>query len=481
MLRFFLLFPLLLIGLLGAPALRADDTPKPDAPSVDPYTVTGVAVDIEGVSANKARDKAYIEGGRKAFDQMAAGLSAGGKISAKKIGDGTLQNLISSFEVEKEKSSSGRYIATLTFHFRRNAVQDLLSSRGIEVSEDPYAKPASANTGEPVAALLAKPKDLYVVLPILRVNEKALLWESQSVWYRAFMNYLSDNPQADMKVAEGTNEDMRNINAQEALAGMKGPLQKFMQKYGAKGVVVASLLSPNEQPNPTMDLTIQIARFDDKGEMQGTYTVPLYAEYNRRTLDWLQDGAGAALGIMREGMEKNSPTQVMAANTPAPPSQTLTSAVPAAPTQPPSPVMDPHAPVNAFNLSIPFTYPSDWARARSTLQSTSGVNDLSTQRLTSAKAVVRITFKGTRSQLEQVLASKGYQLVEPASPDGTLLLLPNGQTPSGSPAAELQPQYKIVYPQQPAAQPAAGETSPNNPTPDTVDGVETSGDDGDSQ
>lgn len=467
MLRYFLLLPLLLLGLLGAPLAHAEDSAKVDAPPADPYTVKGVDVDIEGVAANKARDKAYIEGGRKAFDQMAAGLSAGGKISAKKIGDSTLQSLISSFEVEKEKSSSGKYIATLTFHFRRNAVQDLLSSRGIEISEDPYAKPASTDNTEPASAT-PKAKDLYIVLPVLRVNEKAMLWEAQTIWYRAFMNYLSDNPQADMKVAEGTNEDMRNISAQEALAGMKGPLQKLMQRYGAKGVVVASLLSPSEQPNPSLDLTIQIARFDDKGDMQGTYTIPLYAEYSRRTLDWLQDGAGAALGIMREGMDKGSPTQV--ASAPADP-----SAPAAAPLTAPVPASQAatNAASTTFNLGIPFTYSSDWARARNALQSTQGVEDLSTQRLTSAKGVVRISFRGTRAQLEQALAEKGYQLVEPASPDGTLLLLPNGQTPSAAQAPPLQPQYRTVYPT-----PAPNSS---NPTPDTVEGVATPDDDGDPQ
>jgi hypothetical protein len=435
MLRFIL--PLLLVFAL--PTLAED---KPAVPPVakpaaaidvpnDPYKVQGVEVDITGEAATKARDKAFLEGSRKAFDLLAARLSAGDKISAKKLGDDGVGQLIRSFEVEKEKASKDHYVATLTFYFRPAATQNLFASRGIEIMEDPYNKPVKTAEGANPAEANATAYKPYLVLPILRVGGRAILWEEQTSWLRAWLNFLSDYPQADLKIVEGSMEDIRTISAPEALAGLRLPLQKLMQRYQAKGIIIPVLLSHDAQPTAEQDLNIQVARFDENGVMQGTYTVPLYAELGRKSIEWLQAGAGAALGIVRDGMQKSVAVAATEPSTGLPP-----SLAPEA--------VDPNAAVMLMTLTIPFSYQADWPNAQRALQNLPGLSQFSTLRMTRDKATVRIAFKGTRQQLEKILGESGYQLVEPSTADGTLLLLPNGQTP----VAASRPMFQTVYPEQ---------------------------------
>src|SRR5688572_9281951 len=117
------LAPLLLLILLAFPALAEPPPPTPAEPPVsdNPYSVSGVEVDVKGSSGVNARDKAFTEGGRKALKTLATRLSGVNEPDLAGIDDNGISRLIKSFEVEKEKVSGSRYIGKLTFHFKPEA------------------------------------------------------------------------------------------------------------------------------------------------------------------------------------------------------------------------------------------------------------------------------------------------------------------------------------------------------------------------
>lgn len=457
--RFLLLITLFLLPCLLLPgwaAAQEDDeaasqeTAAPEAAGANIYTVKGVEVDIKGASASKARDKAFAEGSRKAFDTLAQKLSAAGKINAKKLDDATLQGLIKSFEVEKEKASGGRYIATLTFHFKQPSVEGFFASRGIEIHEDPYA-PAVAAGDAPAAKDAEKP--LILVLPVMRLADRTVLFEEPTAWRRAWETYLSDNPQKDVVIAEGTMEDVRTITGSEALSGMRPSLQKLMERYHAKSVIVPMLPSATMVPEPSQDLSITVARYDMNGNLHGNYTVPLYAEKGRKTPEWLQSGVGMAMGTLRDAMQKE--TGSLASMNPG-----INPGMPgAAPPGAPPGAIPPNARITQLTLTIPFTFDEDWPNARAAVQDLQGVSRFDTVSINRTRGVVRMAYAGARQDFERALAEKGYQLVAPAVADGTFILLPAGQTvtPQGTipaPATSIQRQPQAVftttYPQPPS-------------------------------
>lgn len=455
--RFSLLITLFLLPCLLLPvwaaAQEGDEAPAqesaaPEAAGANIYTVKGVEVDIKGTSASKARDKAFAEGSRKAFDTLAQKLSAAGKISAKKLDDATLQGLIKSFEVEKEKASGGRYIATLTFHFKQPSVEGFFASRGIEIHEDPLAPAVAAAGDTPAAKDIEKP--LILVLPVMRLADRTVLFEEPTAWRRAWETYLSDNPQKDLVIAEGTMEDVRTITGTEALSGMRPALQKLMERYHAKGAIVPMLPSASMVPEPSQDLSITVSRYDATGSLQGNYTVPLYAEKGRKTPEWLQSGVGMAMGTLRDAMQKeNGSLAVMNPGMPA----TAPGAVPGA--VPPG-TIPPNARITQFTLTIPFTFDEDWPNARAAVQDLQGVSRFDTVSINRTRGIVRLAYAGTRQDFERSLAEKGYQLVAPAVADGTFILLPAGQTitpqatiPAPATTIQRQPQavFTTTYPQ----------------------------------
>ena len=131
------------------------------------YTISNVTVDSTAQSAVQARDIARADGERKGFRMLLERLTLRedwGRLP--KISDADLIDLVQDFEVNSERSSTVRYLATLTFRFRPEPVRRLLRDQGIPFTE---------TRSKPV-----------VVLPVLTMGDRNVLWDDPNPWRAAW-------------------------------------------------------------------------------------------------------------------------------------------------------------------------------------------------------------------------------------------------------------------------------------------------------
>ena len=405
----------------------------------DPYTVRGVQVDVTAETSMKARDKAFTLGQQTAFLVLAKTMSGDDKI--KMYDEARIAKLVKSFEVETERASGTRYTATLTYHFKPQATAALLNKNGGEVSDDPYNRPKKRDGIEALSATTMPPERI-IILPILRAPDRNILWEEKTLWHRAWENVLSDRPQPDLTIVEGTIEDVGSITASEALAGLNIPLTRIMRKYQARGVLVAVLMANNNMPQPNQNLSIQLARFDYSGKMLGTIVIPVPAQPNRKDMEWLQASVMNAINAWRDNVAKTSQQPVVVTQ----PVNTINGPVVNTAT-PPAPGQ-----FMRVMLTVPFANMEEWAGKREVLQGIPGMAALEVLRMNRYRAVVQVDYTGAQSQLDQALSTRNMQILPTNPPDGTYMLSSTGGPPIIN-GVQGQPVFKTIYPN-PNAQPS---------------------------
>jgi hypothetical protein len=427
-----------------APATATPPTaaaPPPAAEPDDPYTVPSVAVDVKGSSGVDARDKAFTAGGRTALKTLAAKLTGVKEPDLKGVDDNSISRMIRSFEVESEKASGSRYIGKLTFHFRPEVTDAFLEAHGLTI------KPTDIPTDhapEQQADEGGAPNFRMIVLPVVRLPTHNVLFEEKTAWARAWENYLSDNPDPNFVVPEGTGEDMATMSAANALAGIPGPLTRLMQQHDAHGVIVAVLASPSIAPEPNVSLSVQLATFDARGQLRNTSSFALPAQPQRKAMEWLQDAAAYAVGL---GHDQNQ--------------KTLQAMGPNAGNMARMPVAR-AAGILKEKFLVPYVNVTEWQGLRSRLQEMPGVMRLDVMSMTHSQANVLVAFRGTRADLDAALAQKGLHLEN--GPKGSTLAYSVAVSPTPTPAVAPAVAPAPVVPPASVATPAPVRAAPAKPT-----------------
>lgn len=97
----------------------------------DLFTVNDVKVDITADDAVKAREQAMNKAGRDALATLAQRITTAPATDTLAAADDlTISSMIRNIEVENEKLSSVRYIATLTVVFDEQAVREFFDNAG---------------------------------------------------------------------------------------------------------------------------------------------------------------------------------------------------------------------------------------------------------------------------------------------------------------------------------------------------------------
>lgn len=221
-------------------------TATPLGASEKVFEVKNVYVDVTAENATAARKQAMREGEGKAFDILLKRL--------------TLQHdwellpwvepvqraqYIRDFTVSGEKTSSVRYLATYTYHFKAEAIRRLLKSRNIAFAET-----------------ISKP---VLVLPLLEDGARVTLWDEPNLWRDSWSNVSLTNGLVPIALPLGDLADISGVSAQQANNVEEGPLMAMAQRYGVNSVVVAKLVvaARDERGQPT-DVDLIVNRIGDK-------------------------------------------------------------------------------------------------------------------------------------------------------------------------------------------------------------------------
>ena len=350
------------------------------ASAADAFSVSGVTVDATAATAAAARDAALAEGQRKAFRMLLERLtSPADQARLPKLSDAELVPLVAGFEVQTERTSAVRYLATLTYNFRPGPVRALLKNNGI----------AFAETGSRSVLLV----------PVLKTGGTTLLWEDNNLWRRVWLDQPPPTGLVPVTVPSGGVEDLAALTTQQAETGAPAAFAGLLQRYNSGEVMVAD------------------ATLDPKGVLvvvrRPGIAEPLVSEQLTPTaVEGQPELLRRAAVRTAQALEERWKREIMVSRTEA------------------------NAETGGLVVRVPLTSINDWLETRRRLEATGFVQSVSLRSLSRREAIVGLGFAGDPAQLKLVLAQRQLALEE--SPDGWILRVLGVQAQTGERAAPPQ-------------------------------------------
>ena len=363
--------------------------PAPGAEDDDVYTVRNVAVDATADNAAAARARALIDGQRRALQRVYDRVTL--EEDAKRLprsNDRGIESLVQALEVDRERTSKVRYLASLTVRFKADEMRELLRQAGVRYAE---------TRGKPV-----------LLLPVYQEGDDAMLWDDANPWRRAWNAIPTGDGLISIIVPIGDLTDADTIDAKTALEGDSERLGAIAARYRAGEVVVAVAKLVENPDTKAQTLEITTAR------------------------------RGSALGEPAQLAPVAAPVPV---DTPVAVEKLLMAAAQRLSRR----VEDDWKRANLMSfggeqqllLSLPLGGIGDLVEARKRLSELPVVRRVDVMALTPRVARLAVTFSGGAPQLQAALAQKDMTLI-PQPPDWTLTIA--GKTAPAAPGAEAQPQ-----------------------------------------
>jgi hypothetical protein len=201
------------------------------------YVVRDIAVDETASSATAARTIAVRNGQKRAFDALLRRLVPEPYYnSLPQLNDAAITPMVASFQVSNERTSAKRYLADLTYEFKRDDIRSLLRANMLPFSE---------SFGKPI-----------LVLPVFIAEDRAYLWDYPNPWRTVWIDIIDyglrpqkpdslrdDWAQAFLRpvvIPAGSLEDMKAINANQAMEMDAAALEQLRKDYGAAEVEIIS-------------------------------------------------------------------------------------------------------------------------------------------------------------------------------------------------------------------------------------------------
>ncbi|NVK17607.1 MAG: DUF2066 domain-containing protein [Methylocystaceae bacterium] len=206
----------------------------------NPFEIKGVYVDVTADNVTEARKQAMREGQNRAFEILLRRLT----LKADRdflpwVEPANQAQYIRDFSIADEKTSAVRYLARLTYHFKPDAIRNLLKARSI-----------------PFAETISKP---VLVLPLFDDGGQLSLWDEPNPWSAAWSNLSLQNGLVPVVLPLGDLEDISGVSAQQAGALDESALLNMANRYGVNGAVVPRLVvaGRNQAGQPTdVDLIV---------------------------------------------------------------------------------------------------------------------------------------------------------------------------------------------------------------------------------
>lgn len=317
----------------------------------DLYRVSGIDVDVEASNAVEAREAAIALGESRALSRLMDRLvPSSARNQVPSLGASEVSSLVEDLRVSDERTTSSRYIASLTVSFRPQAVRQLLREKRV-----PFAEQRS---------------EAVVVLPVFERGQDVTLWRDDNPWLQAWADHRGRGL-VPFNVPLGDASAMSMISAQDARSGDREALDRIAQANGTDGVLVAVARESGS--------LIQLnAQWYENGNARD---VPVDS-VSRRDGEELQQALGRAAEQISSAMndiwkEEN----ILRFDE----QESLLAEVP----------------VNSLE---------DWARVQRSLGSTSAVLEYDVERISRNQGVIRVVFFGGTEQLSQALTRENLRL-----------------------------------------------------------------------
>ena len=412
-----LLLLLVLAGISGALYAQLESADRGIAPidSSGTLEISGIHVDVGGPDAQSARYAGWRIAQRQGFRALWAKMHNAPLNQAPNLPDSTLDNIVSSINVEREQIGPNRYIADLGLLFDRVRAAPFL---GAESGEVQRSSP-------------------MLLIPIMISGGTETSVELKNSWQRAWAQFRTNQSPIDYVRVSGSGVDPLLVNAAQTDRPGRGWWRNLVDLYGAADLLVAEVQLQRLYPGGPARARF-VARHGPDNELVGSFG--------------LVSRSGNVQALMDEGVKRMDALfgQALAAgrlqrdsslDIPAPPP--LPQLVEEKPSGPVGPT------TNAFQVQITASDVKIYNFAMAHLRTLPGIETASPQQINpKGTSYVLVAYHGSAAQLAAALAARGWM----AEASGTVVKV---RTASGAPPP-LPPPPPPPQPQpQPQAAPAA--------------------------
>lgn len=387
--------------------------------STNTLEVGAIHVDVGGADGQSARYAGWRIAQRQGFKMLWARMHNAPITDAPTLPDGTLDQIVSSINVEREQIGPNRYIADLGVLFDRARAAPFLGVQGGEIQRS--------------APML--------LIPVIVSGGTATSVEVRNVWQRAWAQFRTSQSPIDYIRVSGRGADPLLINAAQAVRPGRGWWRALLDMYGANDILVAEVQLQRLYPGGPAKARF-IARHGPDDEILGGFT--LTAQNGDGIPAMLAEGAQRIDQIYARALAAGRLTRDSSLNLPPPPVLPEVAPTPA-----------PVNPVNAFQVQVTGNNVIFYNFAMAHLHTLPGVQSATPQQINpGATSYILVKYRGGLAQLAGGLSGRGW-VVDFAS-GSVVKIHSSSERPPALPPPPASPPAKPATPtSQPPAQPGA--------------------------
>jgi hypothetical protein len=336
--------------------------------------ISGIHVDVGGKDAESARYSGWRIAQRLGFRGLWAKMHKAPISEAPNLPDSTLDDIVSSINVETEQIGPNRYIADLGILFDRARAAPFLGVEGGEVRRS--------------APML--------LIPITVTGGTETSVELRNMWQRAWAQFRTSQSPIDYVRVSGLGVDPMLVNAAQTTRPGRGWWRNVIDLYGAADILVAEVQLHRLYPGGPAQARF-IARHGPDNEIVGGFTlttqngnaVPAMMAEGARRMDELFTTALTAGRLARDS----------SLDLPAPPPLPETVEV----------VEKPASLTNPFQIQIIANDVTIYNFAMAHLRTLGGIDSATPQLINpSGTSYVLVAYRGNIAQLAAALSGRGW-------------------------------------------------------------------------
>ncbi len=364
--------------------------------STSDIQVSGVEVDVHADTGTEAREKAWVEAQRKAWERL----------DGPALSDSQIEGLVSAIVIERERLGPKRYIATLGVVFDRQRASRYLGAQGEATRSAPM-----------------------LLLPVTVSAGTQMIYEQRNPWQRAWAEYQAGQSRIDYVRPAGAGGDSLLLTYGQTGRRSRTWWRNALDQFGAADVLVPIANLRYTYPGGPVEGTFT-ARFGPDDDFLGSFemTAASPAElpamldkavvrFNRLFETALANGTLKPDPTLNIGTPELSPAlqrllelgrsvraQDQAAAT-AEPTTESGDAITAAPIRTPPP----EGSVALYTVQVATPDASAFDTAVSSVRGTPGVRNTGIRSTAiGGTSVMTVSYSGTIAQLADALRARGF-------------------------------------------------------------------------